>query len=166
MFHKNCIYNLYHFSTLMRQRLLKSFLISDKNLPISHSQYHGCWCPGGARSQNTSNHDIDCVEPKKIGPCTLMFNKQQRWERLHNSLYFLNKIDVMFSNLFILISMKTSDLHLISPLQINKIDVLFNNKSDVSMFMPTSTKTSHNWPFTNVAGWPVEFPRKGPIMWK
>ena len=31
----------------------------DKNLPILHSQYHGCWCPGGARSQGISDHDIN-----------------------------------------------------------------------------------------------------------
>ena len=24
-----------------------------------HSQYHGCWWPGDARSQVISNHDID-----------------------------------------------------------------------------------------------------------
>ena len=28
-----------------------------------HNQYHGCWCPGDARSQGISNHDIDLVKP-------------------------------------------------------------------------------------------------------
>ena len=26
-------------------------------------QYHGCWCPGDARSQGISNHDINIVKP-------------------------------------------------------------------------------------------------------
>ena len=38
-------------------------LIQDKHLLILHGQYHGCWCPGNARSQGSSNHDIDYVEP-------------------------------------------------------------------------------------------------------
>ena len=38
--------------------------------PILHSQYHGCWCPGDARSQCISNHDIDYVEQKLFGPHT------------------------------------------------------------------------------------------------
>ena len=37
----------------------KSFLRVDKDLFILHSQYHGCWWPGDARSQGISNHDID-----------------------------------------------------------------------------------------------------------
>ena len=36
----------------------------DKDLPILHNQYHGCWCPGDARSQGISNHDIDQVKPR------------------------------------------------------------------------------------------------------
>ena len=38
----------------------------DKDLPILHNQYHGCWCPGDAMSQgisNIDNHDIDLVKP-------------------------------------------------------------------------------------------------------
>ena len=30
---------------------------------ILHSQYHGCWCPGDARSQGISSHGIDLVLP-------------------------------------------------------------------------------------------------------
>ena len=33
-------------------------------LPILDSQYHGCWCPGDARSQGINNNDIDYVEPE------------------------------------------------------------------------------------------------------
>ena len=29
-----------------------------------HNQYRGCWCPGNARSQGMSNHDIAYVEPE------------------------------------------------------------------------------------------------------
>ena len=36
----------------------------DKNVPILHGQYHGCWCPGNARSQGINNHDIDLVKPR------------------------------------------------------------------------------------------------------
>ena len=39
---------------------------------ILHSQYHGCWCSGDARSQGISNHDFDLVKPRWLGPCTLM----------------------------------------------------------------------------------------------
>ena len=39
-----------------------SFLHTDKTqiieIPIRHSQYHGCWCPGDERSQGISNYDI------------------------------------------------------------------------------------------------------------
>ena len=37
---------------------LKSFLMLDKKIPILHSQYHDCWCPGDARRRGISNHDI------------------------------------------------------------------------------------------------------------
>ena len=30
----------------------------------THSQYHGCWCPGDARSQDISSYDIDIVKPR------------------------------------------------------------------------------------------------------
>ena len=39
-----------------------------------HSQYHGCWWPGNARSQGISNHDIDEVEPDYFIPCMLGVN--------------------------------------------------------------------------------------------
>ena len=42
---------------------LKFLLEQDKDLPILQNQYHGCWCPGDARSQGISNHDIDLVKP-------------------------------------------------------------------------------------------------------
>ena len=34
-----------------------------KNITILLRQYHGCWSPGDAKSQDISNHDIDYVEP-------------------------------------------------------------------------------------------------------
>ena len=36
--------------------------------PLLHSQYHCCWCPGYARSQGISNHDIDLVMPRYVSP--------------------------------------------------------------------------------------------------
>ena len=35
-----------------------------KDLPILHSQYHGCWCPGDAWSQDINSYDIDLVKPR------------------------------------------------------------------------------------------------------
>ena len=32
------------------------------NLPIQHSKYHGCRCPGSLRRQNINTHNIDGVE--------------------------------------------------------------------------------------------------------
>ena len=60
---KTYIYIFCHSSTLAWDRQLKSFLVYHKNLPIPHSQYHRCWCPGDARSQGISNHDIYFFEP-------------------------------------------------------------------------------------------------------
>ena len=40
-----------------------SFLHIDMTqVPILQSQYHGCWCPGDARSQGISIDDIYYVE--------------------------------------------------------------------------------------------------------
>ena len=39
---------------------------TDKNAPILHNHYFGCWCPGNTRSQDISNHDIDYVETESI----------------------------------------------------------------------------------------------------
>ena len=38
--------------------------MEDKKPLILHSQYHGCWWPGDARSQGISNNSIDIVMPK------------------------------------------------------------------------------------------------------
>ena len=35
--------------------------MKDKNIHIAHSQYHGCWWPGGIRSQGISSNGIDLV---------------------------------------------------------------------------------------------------------
>ena len=40
------------------------------NLPILHSPYLEYWCPGDARSQGISNHDIYYVDPNWNGPRT------------------------------------------------------------------------------------------------
>ena len=41
------------------------------------SQYHGCWCPGDARSQRIRNHDIDLVKPRKLCLRMLGVNRRQ-----------------------------------------------------------------------------------------
>ena len=55
---------------------LMSFLHIDMTQVVEilpDSQYHGCWCPGDARSQGINNHDIYYVEPNQFSPCTLRF---------------------------------------------------------------------------------------------
>ena len=34
----------------------------DWIIPVQHSQYHDCWCPGSLCHQDMSIHDIDYVE--------------------------------------------------------------------------------------------------------
>ena len=38
---------------------LESYLVEDKDLSITHSQYHDCWCPGYISSQGISSHGND-----------------------------------------------------------------------------------------------------------
>ena len=37
-------------------------MYGDQINPVQHSKYHGYWCPGDARSQDISTHDIDYIE--------------------------------------------------------------------------------------------------------
>ena len=46
----------------MTQEVEIFFHVRQELTSILHSQYYGCWCPGDARSQGISNHDIDYVE--------------------------------------------------------------------------------------------------------
>ena len=39
-----------------------------QGLQILYYQHHGRWCPGAARSQGISNHDIDLIKPRLLGP--------------------------------------------------------------------------------------------------
>ena len=39
------------------------FIPHDKDLPSLQSEYHGCWWPGDARSQDISIHDVGLVKP-------------------------------------------------------------------------------------------------------
>ena len=55
---------------------------------ISHRQYHRCWCPGDARSQGISKHDIDYIELESFGPRTLRVNKGCTiWTIINIALY-------------------------------------------------------------------------------
>ena len=45
-------------------RWLKSFLLEDKDKFILYSQYHGCWWPGAARSQDISSNGTDPVHQR------------------------------------------------------------------------------------------------------
>ena len=42
-------------------RYLKSVTLEEKDPFILLIQWHGCWCPGDARSQGISSHDINLV---------------------------------------------------------------------------------------------------------
>ena len=55
-----------HFMPFLHTEMLKIIEILSRMRPglILHNQYHGCWCPCGARSQGISNHDIDLVIPR------------------------------------------------------------------------------------------------------
>ena len=51
--------NMYlHFRSLFHTDMTQVVEILPQVRPILHSQYHGCWCPGDARSQGISNHEI------------------------------------------------------------------------------------------------------------
>ena len=41
--------------------VVKSVVLEDTDPFILHIQYHGCWCPGDARSQGINSHGIDLV---------------------------------------------------------------------------------------------------------
>ena len=42
-------------------------ILPHKDLPILHSQYHGIWCPGNARSQGINNYYINYAESDQFG---------------------------------------------------------------------------------------------------
>ena len=60
-------YNIYHSSALTWQGWLESFLCKTRTC-LFHSQYHGCWWPGDARSQSISSHGIDLIKPRLLDP--------------------------------------------------------------------------------------------------
>ena len=68
---------------------------ADKKLPILCGQYHGCWCPGDARSQAISNHNIDLVKPRKLGSRTFKINSPSIM-LLHKPTYFLRALGHRF----------------------------------------------------------------------
>ena len=57
--HRNIFQVPIIFLTIIWFRKFKSFFMEDKNPPILHTQYQGCWCPGDASCQDISSHDID-----------------------------------------------------------------------------------------------------------
>ena len=72
----------YNFSIIWWHRLLISFLVVDKNPFILHSQYHGCWYPGNARSQGWILEMIPSWLAQ-IQSCNhdqlITFHKRQSW---------------------------------------------------------------------------------------
>ena len=42
-------------------RLLKSFIMVDKDILMLHSLYHCCWSPGNKRCQGISSHHKECL---------------------------------------------------------------------------------------------------------
>ena len=61
---KKCSGIFYHFSMQRWHRWLRSFFMEDEDPFILHTQDHGCWCPGGSRSQGINSPNIDLVNPE------------------------------------------------------------------------------------------------------
>ena len=65
------IYFISYFSlTLKRCRLLSFTFKGNKKIPISVSQYYGCWWPSNERRQGTSIHGIDLALLEYFGHMT------------------------------------------------------------------------------------------------
>ena len=58
---------IFVFSIIPQHRSLKSSLLEDRDPFMLQSQYHGCWWPGDARSQDINNHGIDLVRSEYSG---------------------------------------------------------------------------------------------------
>ena len=56
-------------------KLLKSFLVEDKNLLIVYGQYYGCCWPGDIRSQGISSLGIKLVHPQYQQNCNIRHTK-------------------------------------------------------------------------------------------
>ena len=49
---------------------VKSFPVEDKYLPILHTQYHGCWCPGDSMNKGINSHGFGLDFPEYSGNST------------------------------------------------------------------------------------------------
>ena len=80
MKHKMCLKFISFLHTVITQvvEILPSLIL--------HTQYHGRWCPGDARSRGISHRDVDCAEPELFGPRTLRVNILLRRESMARSM--------------------------------------------------------------------------------
>ena len=67
--------NIYlHFMSFLHIDMAQAVEIISQirpELAYSTYQYHGFWCPGDARNQAITNHDIYYIELNWLGPRTL-----------------------------------------------------------------------------------------------
>ena len=61
-------------------KMLKTFLMEDKNPFKQHSQYHGKWWPGDTRCQVIKNHGIEVVIPNILDSTPGWLTKYNRME--------------------------------------------------------------------------------------
>ena len=86
-------------------------------LPISHSQYHGCWWPGDASSQGINSNDIDLFHLRWLGPHPL----RVKWTHRNKSQWIFNQNTKLFiqGNMFLkTVSAKHSGLKFCSGLNL------------------------------------------------
>ena len=87
-----CIF--YHFSTLWWHRLLKSFLMEDKDMFSLHSQHRGCWSPAKQRAMASGDRVLTYFRRRLQGSFSLT------WINLNPSIHYKmwDEIIHLFSN--------------------------------------------------------------------
>ena len=88
---------------------------------LFYSQYHGCWCPGDARSQGISNHGIGLVKQRQLCPRTLRVNTLRLRQNGHN--FPGDVFKCIFLNENVWISLRIS-LKFVPKVPINNIPTL------------------------------------------
>ena len=92
--------------------------MENKDLPILHSQDHGCWWPGDARSQGINNRDIDLLKPGQFGLRTLRVKTRKCKKNGWHSQTFSNAFLFFFFNLnFVKVCFKESNRELLRALK-------------------------------------------------
>ena len=66
--HRACIFHQINDFWSLESMCWASFLLVGMDLFMGQCQYHGCWCPGDARSQGIISHDMDLSHKSHIAP--------------------------------------------------------------------------------------------------